>query len=125
MRRMLDPTKIGGSTAPARHGYTISIRSIHYEVYTTKDYGWQIGKINYITDFKSNNNYKELRYSGSYPAYGIWYNSDGSKKKIIDRFEITASGSCYVSGYDIITGDYSTDGIPDNSLNTISIIQLY
>ena len=125
MRRMLDPTKIGGSTAPARHVYSISVKSIHYEEYTTKGYGWQIGKLNYITNFKSNNNYKELRYSGSYPASGIWYNDDGSKKQIIDRFDIVNDGSCYVSGYDIIKENYSTDGIPNNSLNTVGIIQLY
>ena len=125
MRRMLDPKEVGGSTAPAMHGYSIFVKSIHYEIYTTKDYGWQIGKYNYINDFKSNNNYKELRYSGSYPASGSWYNSDGSKKQIIDRFDITAGGSCYISGYDIIKENYSTDGIPDNSLNTVGIIQLY
>ena len=125
MRRMLDPKEVGGSTAPARHGYSIFVKSIHYEVYTTKDYAWKIGKYNYITDFKSNNNYKELRYSGSYPASGIWYNSDGSKKQIIDRFDITANYNLYISGYDIIKGNYSTDGIPDDSLNAVSIIKLY
>ena len=62
----------GGSTAPARHGYSIFVQgNFHYEVYTTKDYGWQIGKNNYIDDFKSNDNYKELCHTGIYPASGI------------------------------------------------------
>lgn len=115
----------GGSTAPARHGYSIFVSGgFYYEVYTTKDYGWQIGKYNNITDFKSNDNYKELRYKGSYPASGIRFNSDLSKKKIITRLDILGT-SLYVHGYDIVDGTYSADGIPDNSLDSVSIIQLY
>ena len=113
----------GGGSATARHGYSIFVQgNFHYEVYTTKDYGWEIGKNNYIDDFKSNDNYKELCHTGIYPASGIWYNSDGSKKKIIVQFEITASKNFYISGYDIAKGSFSTDGI---STNVFSVIKLY
>ena len=128
MRRMLDPKEAGGggSTAPARHGYSIFIQGrFHYEVYTTKDYERQTGKYNYIGDFRFNDKYKELRNAGSYSASGIWYNSDASKKQIVVRFDITANGSYYITGYDIVKDSYSTDGIPDSSINDIYIIKLY
>ena len=125
MRRMLDPKEVGGGGAP-RHCYSIFVKGrFHYEVYTTKDYRLQIGKYNNIPDFISNDDYKELRSAGTYPASGIWYNDDASKKQIIVQFEITAGGSYYISGYDIVKGNYSTDGISDSSLNAVNIIKLY
>ena len=113
----------GGGGGSVRHVYSIFVQgNFHYEVYTTKDYGFKIGKSNYIDDFKSNDNYKELRQTGIYPASGIWYNSDASKKKIVVQFEITASKNFYISGYDIAQGSFSTEGI---SSNVFSIIKLY
>lgn len=75
MRRMLDPKEVGGgggSTAPARHAYRINNNNNYwYIVYSTKDYNFEIGKLNYIgSDFNTNDNYKELRSSGVYPANG-------------------------------------------------------
>lgn len=116
----------GGSTAPARHGYSIFIYvNFHYEVYTTKDYGWQIGKYISITDFKSNNNYRELRYEGNYPASGIRYTNDGSEKEVISRFEIINSDNCYISGYDVAKESYFRHKLPENALNTVGVIKLY
>ena len=113
----------GGGGGSVRHVYSIFVQgNFHYEVYTTKDYGWKIGKNNYIDDFKSNDNYKELCQTGIYPASGIWYNSDASKKKIVVQFEITASKNFYISGYDIAQGSFSTEGI---SSNVFSVIKLY
>ena len=70
MRRMLDPKEAGGST-PARHGYRIYNDNYYYIVYSTKDYNFKIGKLNLIEDFDTNDNYKELRSSGIYPANGF------------------------------------------------------
>ena len=71
MRRMLDPKEAGGST-PARHAYRIENNyDYYYIVYSTKNYNFEIGKLNSITDFNTNDNYKELRSSGVYPANGF------------------------------------------------------
>ena len=75
MRRMLDPKELGGGapTAPVRHAYRINNNNNYwYIVYSTKDYNFEIGKSNYIgSDFDTNDNYKELRSSGIYPANGF------------------------------------------------------
>ena len=74
MRRMIDPKEIGGggSTAPAMHAYRINNNNNYwYIVYSTKDYNFEIGKLTFIEDFDRNDNYKELRSSGVYPANGF------------------------------------------------------
>ena len=73
-----DITKeLGGSTAPVRHAYRINNNNYWYIVYSTKDYNFKIGESNYIgDDFDKNDNYKELRSSGVYPANGFFNISD-------------------------------------------------
>ena len=67
----------GGGGGTPRHGYMIDIiDSCYYIVYTTKDYNLPIGQhSDRIRDFLTNDNYKELRYNGWYPAYGYTENA--------------------------------------------------
>lgn len=61
----------GGGGTP-RHVYMVSIiDECYYIVYTTKDYDFPIGQYTgRISDFKTNDNYKELRSNGWHPAVG-------------------------------------------------------
>lgn len=119
-----DITKeLGGGSA--RHGYSIFVQgSFHYEVYTTKDYGWEIGKFNYIGNFKSDN-YKELRNIGNYPASGFWRGSSGSKKEIIFRLQIDTNNRYSIFGYDVVSGNSITEGMSSTDLDIVSIIKLF
>ena len=60
MRRMIDPKELEGSGGNPRHHYTIIVGStnFHYEVYTTKDYGYEPRKLNDAYDFKTNDEFK-------------------------------------------------------------------
>ena len=91
MRRMLDPKEVGGgggSTAPARHVYDIVVNgSCTYTVYTTKDFNFPIGKEQIISDFATNDEYKELRAIGTYPATG-YIELSSSKKRLAFKFEV-------------------------------------
>lgn len=65
------------SSGSARHGYRIIINDkLHYEIYTTKDYNWTIGaKTDISSNLWTDNNYKELRSPGTYPASGLYQNT--------------------------------------------------
>lgn len=107
MRRMLDPKTIGGgNTTPARHCYMVVVDlNFHYIVYTTKDYGFEIGKEpKYIPDFETNSQYEELRAVGYYEAGGISKNSlNENEEVVVNYFYVNSSKQCNVSGYDITT----------------------
>ena len=75
MRRMLDPTKVGGG----RHCYRILMyNSLYYLIYSAKDYDFNVGVKTSIKDFYGNEDYKELRASGSYPAGGYYIHTDNT-----------------------------------------------
>ena len=62
----------GGGEGTPRHVYMVKlIDECYYTVYTTKDYNFPIGQsTGRISDFKTNDNYKELRSNGLHPAVG-------------------------------------------------------
>lgn len=79
MRRMLDPKEVGGNSTPAMHGFMITISyDCWFLSFSTKDYGFEIGK-EYIRpdDFFTNDSYKDLRSKGIHPAGG-YYDGDSS-----------------------------------------------
>ena len=107
MRRMLDPTTLGGGSTTTIHVYSVRIDDLcHYEVYTTKDYGFTIGSVQTIIDFKTNDNYKELRTEGQHPAAGYIEISPGGHKRIVGSIEI--GSSWFVKGYDLTQGEPRT-----------------
>ena len=127
MRRMLDPKEVGGSTAPARHAYRINNNNYYYIVYSTKDYNFEIGKSIYIgSEFDSNDNYKELRSSGVYPANGfINYSSpEGSYLSVMQVKIDTSSSYPYT-----VQGRRSNDGQLATTLElklySASIVKLF
>ena len=115
MRRMLDPKEAGGggSTAPARHGYSVVIANrIHYEVYTQKDYDLKLREATYISDFSINPKYQELRSNGIYPASGYYYKND-NQKIIGDKIQVSERESSgfhtadyYIQGYNLVNNTY-------------------
>lgn len=128
MRRMLDPKEVGGSTAPARHAYRINNNNNYwYIVYSTKDYNFEIGKSNYIgSDFDSNDNYKELRSSGIYPANGYVNLSETAYLSVM-QITIDASSSSHyrykIQGRKSENGTFSTTN--ERTLFAVSIVKLY
>ena len=69
----------GGGGSSARHVYSVIIEdSFHYEVYTSKNYDFQIGKLTNLPDFKTNQDYNELRLNGNYPVSGYYRDSSDS-----------------------------------------------
>ena len=117
MRRMLDPKEAGGST-PARHAYRIKNNNYWYIVYSTKNYDFKIGKLNSIEDFDSNDNYKELRSSGIYPANGFVNLSspEGAYLSVMQVKIDTSSSYPY-----LIQGRQSNDG----TFSTTPVLKLY
>ena len=128
MRRMIDPKTIGGGGAgSARHGYRIKNNyDYYYIVYSTKDYNFEIGKSNSITDFNTNDNYKELRSSGTYPANGFikFSNPKGAYLSVME-VEIDASSSYpyAVRGLRSDNGTFYTNNV--EKLNDVKIIKLF
>ena len=75
MRRMLDPEKVGGG----RHCYRILMEgSFYYLIYSAKDYDFGVGVKTAIENFYANEDYKELRAPGSYPAGGYYIHTDNA-----------------------------------------------
>ena len=102
MRRMLDPKEVGGGGS-TRHHYTIIAGStkFHYEVYTTKEYGYEPRKLNTVWDFKTNNKFQELRAPGYYPASGTWKDANTGHIFIANWIQIDSSNKIKLCGYDI------------------------
>ena len=130
MRRMLDPKEVGGGGG-ARHGYTIFVKDVcvdnenvsstfHYEIYTTKNYNLTIGTENAIADFLTNEDYKELRAIGSYPAAGYFANYT-TIHGIVWKYKISATRNMvYI---------YRTDNLGTDARNlnkpTFTVVQLF
>ena len=82
-----DITKELGGGGNTRHVYMVDlINSCYYIVHTTKDYNLPIGQpTERILDFQTNDNYKELRSNGWYPAAGYYTNGKPAiKLQIVD-----------------------------------------
>ena len=74
-----DITKELGGSGSQIHCYSVIIEdSFHYEVYTSKNYNFQIGKIINLRDFITNQDYNELRLNGDYPVSGYYRDSSDS-----------------------------------------------
>ena len=116
-----DITKeLGGGGTP-RHVYSIFVnQQFHYEVYTTKDYDFPIGKYNAVSDFITNSNYQELRVDGnSYPAGGA--TPSGSACFIPNKVHIDGTRDLFrLYGCDLYGGNAFT-----TSSWTISTAQYY
>ena len=99
MRRMLDPKEVGGSTAPARHGYMVVMdHSCYYEVYTTKDYDFKVGQYTQVNNIRSDE-YKELYKPGYYPCGG--YFDWASRKILACTLQFLYGDTFKVSGLDL------------------------
>ena len=109
-----------------RHAYRINNNNSYwYIVYSTKDYNFEIGKSNYIgSDFDTNDNYKELRSSGIYPANGFVNLSDTVYLSVMQITINTSLSYPYK-----IEGRKSEDGtfISTNELKlyAVNIVKLY
>ena len=129
MRRMLDPKEAGGggNQTPARHGYRIENNyDYYYIVYSTKNYNFEIGKLNRITDFNTNDNYKELRSSGVYPANGfIKFSSPKGAYLSVMEANIDASSSYpyAIRGLKSDDGTFYTNNV--ERLENVKIIKLF
>ena len=123
MRRMLDPKEVGGSTAPARHAYRITINdSCHYDTYTAKDYNYKIGEIVSVNDFMTNTDYNELHTARYHPASGFYYYSDGDQKIVVNIVEFDSAGKAYIKGFDFTNSKFKRLRIHRQS---VKIIKLY
>ena len=81
MRRMLDPTQVGGSGS-TRHVYMVCLNvNYYYIIYTTKDFNFTIGKFIEVNtkEFTTTDKYKELRALGTYPAHGFGWDNTNKK----------------------------------------------
>ena len=76
----------GGGGETPRHGYMVDIiDSCYYIAYTTKDFNFPIGQpTKEISDFLTNDNYKELRSKGWHPAAGYDTNAKPAVRLQID-----------------------------------------
>lgn len=121
----------GGGSTPARHGYTIFVTdscvdnynlnsTFHYEIYTTKNYNLPIGTENAIADFLTNDDYKELRAIGSYPAAG-YFAKYTTVRGTVWKYKITDTKNIvYIYRNENSSSDY-------NDLNkpTFTVVQLF
>ena len=103
----------GGGGGIPRHGYMVDFRdSCYYIVYTTKDYNFPIGqRTELIADFKSNDEYKDLRYNGFYPAAGYLENIRPAVK-----LEILNNGTFRVWIYNTSSSKYTFVEVHSDSL---------
>ena len=109
-----DITKeLGGGGGTPRHGYMVDFRdSCYYIVYTTKDYNFPIGqRTEQITDFKINDEYKDLRYAGFYPAAGY---TEGVRAVV--KLEILNNGTFRVWIYNTSSSKYTFVELSNTSL---------
>lgn len=96
--------------------------TFYYEIYTSKDYNFKIGEIMNITDFKSNDNYKELRPQGHFPANGYDYNTSDAKRRIITGIYINRNGYYFANGWNITDDTYNNSiGISDHSYAVVQL----
>ena len=107
------------------HGYRIiGNNTFHYNVYTTKNYNFQIGKVNEISDFKTNDNYKELRAVGTYPAAGYFEND--LYKLILNTLQIRDDFYAYnFNGYDLKNTESTSVILDRSSIRFFYVVQLF
>lgn len=116
------PSGVGGSEI---HVYTIVVNiSFQYMVYTTKDYGWEIGTTKIITSsqFMTNDDYKELAPQGKSPASGFYYDNSQNIELIIFQIESTnPRGFWILHGVNLTTKQYQTVNIGGDSYEATKI----
>ena len=122
-----DITKELGGGGSARHGYSVFINdTFHYEVYTTKDYSeFTIQTPKNVSDFKTNDKYKELRKAGKYPAAGYFLEDTTAttEKFIVSRFEVGQSRQYfYITGYSLDESKFKEKGV---IIKSAQVIKLY
>lgn len=94
-----DITKELGGGGGTIHGYLIIIDDmIHYEVFTTEDFGGEINVAKKIYEFWTSAKYQTLRNKGIYPSSGVYIKED--KIIVAQQFEIVL-GRPKLDGYDI------------------------
>ena len=125
MRRMLDPTKVGGSTAPARHCYMVVMDfTCFYEVFTTKDYDFKVGQYTEVNDI-AGDEYKELYKPGYYPCGGYF---DWLSKKILAcTLKFLSNDTFKVEGLDLKDPSQNTRVNAQTQLSgrIVRIVKLY
>ena len=108
-----------------RHVYrVIGNNTFHYTVFTTKNYNLQLGKPTKIEDFKTNDNYKELRAIGTYPAAG-YFKDDFNDNLILNTFTVRQDSYYGYDGYDIKTSETSSIYLSKDSVRFFYVVQLY
>ena len=115
--------KLSATGGSARHGYMVIINDkMHYEIYTTKDYNWKIGeKINISSKLWTDNNYKELRSPGTYPAAGLYNTISPSTNAIVSMIQITESGYRGINMYNVKDDVYFSSSISKNSFDVVKL----
>ena len=85
----------------AMHVYMVIVDGMfNYPVYTSKDYGFK--NTITISNFWTDENYKELRPTGRQPASGFCYKDIDGTNRVICSFLIGSTpNNCYASGYDL------------------------
>lgn len=117
-----DITKALGSE---RHVYrVIGNNTFHYTVFTTKNYNLQLGKPTTIEDFKTNDNYKELRAIGTHPAAG-YFKDDFNDNLILNTFTVRQDSYYGYDGYDVKTSETSSVYLSRDSVRFFYVVQLY
>ena len=116
-----DITKALGENS-ARHGYRITIDDkFNYEIYTTKDYNWTIGvETDISSKLWTDNNYKELRSPGTYPASGVCQFSNGAKA-LVSMIKINESGYRGINRYSIKDDSFFSGSMPANSYSVVKL----
>ena len=93
------------------HGYSIIFNNtMHYDVYTTKDYNLELRKETTIQEFFNNNDYAELHQDGYYTAAGYYRKSFDGSDIIVNLFRIN-KGSYYIEGYNMTKSKYESVSI--------------
>ena len=92
--------------ASGMHCYTMIISNrIHYQVYTTKNYEFEINKATELPSWLSNPDYNELHADGKYPVSGYWTDNTNSYTMIVNILKISGAFN-FIEGYDIIGNKY-------------------
>ena len=80
--------------------------------------------VNEISDFKTNDNYKELRAVGTYPAAG-YFHDDFNDNLILNTFTVRQDSYYGYDGYDVKTSETSAIYLSKDSVRFFYVVQLY
>lgn len=115
----------GGGGSSEIHVYMVTVdASFQYMVYMTKDYGWEIGEtiIIRVSDFMTNDNYKELEPKGKLPASGFYYDNSQNKELVLSEIESTnPRGFFILHGINLVTKKYETVQIGGNIYEAVKL----